>query len=517
MYRGGATCLPSILLFLAQVHCCSTICLIVIRVHKLIPTRQDVTSVIIAETTVDNHQFIGVKMAQPDNDREPIHINTNRQLFVDNFWIAEAKDVTRRLHEPVRREIVISAEHPWERGGVSYMVTFRDGDRFRAWYRCDQEMPSRGERLPLIAYAESTDGIHWKKPQLGLIEFQGSKDNNLVWMGPGNNMSPFFDGNPDASDEERYKAIVRTGDILPLVSPDGLRWRLMQDDPILTDRPFDSHNIAFWDTERGEYVTYTRGVAGKGNFKNGVRWIRRSTSKDFRHWTPLEPIDTGDTPFEHLYTNACVPYERAPGTYLMFPARFIPEREPIPEWEYGSGVNDIVFMSSRDGIHFDRSFMEAYVRPGLDEGNWHERGIYMERGILQTSPEELSLYSMANWRLPSVHIRRFSLRTDGFVSVRAGYTGSEFTTRPLIFEGDSLRLNFSTSAVGFVRVEIQDTEGHPQPGFTLTECPEIFGDEIDSTVKWAGGEDLRALAGKSVRLRFVLKDADLFAFRFEER
>ena len=329
-------------------------------------------------------------------------------------------------------------------------------------------------------------------------------------------MSPFLDLNPDAPDEERYKAIVRTSDILALVSPDGLRWRLMQDDPILTDRPFDSHNIAFWDAEREEYVAYTRGVAGKGNFKNGVRWIRRATSKDFRRWTPLEPIDAGDTPFEHLYTNACVPYERAPGTYLMFPTRFVPEREPIPDWEYGSGVNDIVFMSSRDGIHFDRSFMEAFVRPGLDEGNWHERGIYMERGILQTSPEELSLYSMANWRLPTVHIRRFSLRTDGFVSVRAGYAGGEFVTRPLIFAEDTLKLNFSTSAVGSLRVEIQDTEGYPQPGFTLDACPEIFGDEIDGTVEWEGGGDTRSLAGQPVRLRFVLKDADLFAFRFQE-
>ena len=159
--------------------------------------------------------------------------------------------------------------------------------------------------------------------------------------------------------------------------------------------------------------------------------------------------------------------------------------------------------------------MEAFVRPGLDAGNWHERGIYMERGILQTSPEELSLYSMANWRLPSVHIRRFSLRTDGFVSVHAGYIGGEFITRPLTFEGDNLELNFSTSAAGFVRVEIQNTEGQPQPGFTLDESPEIFGDTIDGTVQWHTEGQIRAFAGKPVRLRFVLKDADLFAFRFQ--
>ena len=448
------------------------------------------------------------------NNESLMDTGTNRQLFVDDFWIAEANGVQRRLHQPARREVAIAAEHPWERGGVSYMVAFQDGDRFRAWYRCDLEMPPRGQRQPLIAYAESDDGINWQKPQLGLIHFQGSKDNNLVWAGPGNNMAPFLDGNPNVPANERYKAIVRTNVIFALVSPDGLRWRLMQEEPILTDGPFDSHNIAFWDEWRCEYVVYARGIAGKGNFKGGVRWIRRATSEDLRNWTPLELIDAGDVPFEHLYTNACVPYARAPGTYLMFPSRFVVEREPIPDWEYGPGVSDIVFMSSRDGLHFDRSFMEAFIRPGLDKGNWHERALYMECGILQTSPTEISLFGMENWRLPTVHIRRFSLRTDGFVSVNASYSGGEFTTRLFTFTGSELELNYSTSAVGFVRVEIQDAGGHPQPGFCLNECAGIFGDEIDGVACWEGGADVSSLAGKPVRLRFTLKDADVFAFRF---
>ena len=74
------------------------------------------TAIIIAESRVENYQFMEGKMAQHDNDSTPIHISTDRQLFVDDFWIDEAQDVTRRLHEPVRRETVISAEHPWETG-----------------------------------------------------------------------------------------------------------------------------------------------------------------------------------------------------------------------------------------------------------------------------------------------------------------------------------------------------------------------------------------------------------------
>ena len=445
---------------------------------------------------------------------DAVSIGSDRQLFVDDFWIDRAEGVERRLHTPVRQEVAIAAEHPWERGGVSYMVTFRDGDGFRAWYRCDCEMPPKAERKPLIAYAESADGIHWEKPELGIVAFEGSKENNLVWDGPGNNMAPFRDDAPGVPEEERYKAIVRDGSVFALVSRDGLRWRKMQEEPILTQGPFDSHNIAFRDPWRDEYAIYARGVAGEGSFKGGVRWIRRATSRDFRTWTPLEPIDAGDVPFEHLYTNSCVPYERAPGTYLMFPSRFVPEREPIPGWEYGAGLSDIVFMSSRDGLHFDRSFMEALVRPGVDSGNWHERAIYMERGILQTAADELSLYGMENWRLPSVCIRRFTLRTDGFVSVSAGYAGGALVTRPVIFDGNELELNYSTSAVGFVRVEVQDVGGHRLPGLALDDCPEVFGDKIEGPVRWKAKGSLQAVAGKPVRLRFVLKDADLFAFRF---
>jgi hypothetical protein len=296
----------------------------------------------------------------------------------------------------------------------------------------------------------------------------------------------------------------------------------MQAEPILTVGPFDSHNIAFWDPWKKEYVTYTRGVRTDGplgeamvsRFKNGVRWVRRATSKDFRNWTQLEPIKTGDSPREHFYTNATVPYERAPGIYLMFPSRFADAREPQPEWKFGKGVSDIVFLSSRDGIHFRRTFMEAFVRPGLDQGNWHERGLYMERGILQTAPAELSMYAMENWRLDTVHIRRLTMRPDGFISVHAGYNGGEIVTRPIRFSGKTMRINFSTSAVGTTKVEMQRADGDAIPGFQLEQCDPIYGDELDRIVHWKSGADLGKLAGETVRVRITLKDADLYALRF---
>ena len=145
-------------------------------------------------------------------------------------------------------------------------------------------------------------------------------------------MCPFLDGNPDAPPEQRYKGIVRSRVIHAVASPDGIHWSLIREEPVMTDWPFDSPNVAFWDTNRGEYVAYTRGIAGKGSFKGGVRWIRRATSKDFLNWTPLELIDPGDTPYEHLYTNACTQYFRAPHIYLMFPKRFVPDRKVNEDW-----------------------------------------------------------------------------------------------------------------------------------------------------------------------------------------
>ena len=457
-------------------------------------------------------------------DGDAVRIGSNRQLFVDRHLIHEMSGTRQVLHQPTAREVAIMPEHPWEKFGVSYMVTFREGDRFRAWYRVDAAQFGTAARRAMTAYAESDDGIHWHKPQLGIVEFDGSTANNLVWDGAAANMAPFRDGNPACPPHEQYKALVRGGDVFALVSPDGLRWQLADQKPILTDRPFDSHNIAFWDDATQQYVAYTRGVRSDGpvgqgmkdRFKGGVRWVRRATSTDFRNWSDLLPIQTGTAPREEFYTNATIRYRRAPQLLLMFPSRFASAREPQPGWKFGAGVNDIVFLSSRDGLNFDRTFMEAFIRPGLDQGNWHERSLYMERGILQTSPNELSLYCMQNWRLPSVHIRRYTLRPDGFVSIQAGYESGEVTTRPLIFSGKSLKLNFSTSAVGWLRVEIQDKGGRPIDGFASADSVEMLGDKLDAEVRWQRGGDVSNLVGREIRLRIVMSDCDLYAFRFGE-
>jgi hypothetical protein len=125
----------------------------------------------------------------------------------------------------------------------------------------------------------------------------------------------------------------------------------------------------------------------------------------------------------------------------------------------------------------------------------------------------MSVYVNQNYGQPTSHLRRYSLRLDGFASVRADYDGGEMVTKPFQFAGKKLLLNFSTSAAGGIRVEMQDTDSKPISGFALDDCREVIGNEIERAVEWTGG-DVGKLSGTPVRLRFVLKDADLFAMRF---
>jgi hypothetical protein len=160
--------------------------------------------------------------------------------------------------------------------------------------------------------------------------------------------------------------------------------------------------------------------------------------------------------------------------------------------------------------------MEAFLPPGLDRQNWVARNNMAACGIVPTAPEEISIYYLQHNSQPTSHLRRHTLRTDGFVSVKAPYRGGELVTKPLIFKGKTLEINLATSVVGNIRVEIQDIGGQPIPGFKLGDANEIASDEIARDVSWKGahGSDVSQLAGQPIRLRFVMKDADLYAIRF---
>ena len=451
-----------------------------------------------------------------------LDIGSRLELFVDEELIGKKRKVALKMHEPVAQEIVLRFNKPWE-GATSYYVTvLQDGDLYRMYYRGSELRAENSWQHGCCA--ESTDGKKWDRPAVGLCEHNGSKDNNIIWTGfGGHNFAPFIDENPECKPSRRYKALAG-GPLIGLVSADGLAWKKLRKAPIITDGAFDSQNVALWDTIQKQYVAYFRVFAdvetgkmshelGKDKVFQGVRSIARATSDDFRNWSQTVEIDYGGTPREQLYTNSIVAYPRAPHIYLGFPKRFMTTRKAVPEHP-AVGVSDGVLMSSRDGLHWNREFMEAFLRPGRDAGNWGERSNHIARGILQTACDELSIYYVEHYRTKTCRLRRATLRIDGFVSVNAPYSGGEFTTVPLKFDGSRLVINYATSAAGSVRVELRDSKGKPIPGYTLRECPEIYGDEIEHTVTWDDGEDLSKLQKRGVQVRFVMEDADLYALRF---
>jgi hypothetical protein len=180
-------------------------------------------------------------------------------------------------------------------------------------------------------------------------------------------------------------------------------------------------------------------------------------------------------------------------------------------------------MTSRDGRTFHR-WDEAFLRPGPERrDNWLYGDGYQNLGLLETAagdptaPPELSIYVGENeWKGPA-RLRRYTLRIDGFVALHARRKPGELLTKPLVFRGRALSLNFATSAAGNLRVEIDNPAGRPVPGFALADSDEIFGDSLDRVVTWKGSSDLGRLSGKPVRLRVVMSDADLFSFQFMDR
>ncbi|MBI2191249.1 MAG: hypothetical protein HYU36_04625 [Planctomycetes bacterium] len=456
---------------------------------------------------------------------KPIPLGNRRELFVDGFLVAEMNQVRLDLKKPERREVVFTADAAWE-DAVSFPLSFfQDGPIVRFYYRAG--IPNlKDESVDAVALADSMDGgMTFTRPNLGLVDFRGCTANNLLRIGGPPNVPPaFLDSNPACRPGERYKGLSQKWmGLFAMASGDGLHWKSLLDGPVKMEGAFDTVNTAFWDSLAGCYRSYTRnwldpqaGYAPAPKVKAGfVRGIQSSTSKDFIHWTPPMPNQYADgEPATHLYTNATLPCPGAEHLYLSFPNRFIEHRKKRPEHPY-PGTNDALFMSSRDGVHWSR-FLEAWVRPGLDPGNWTERNNYPAWGLIETSPTEWSMYITERYRHPSLptRVRRLALRPHGFVSVHAGYAAGEFLTKPLTFTGRQLRLNYSTSAAGSIRCEIQDTEGRAFPGFTLEETDTLFGDEVDGPVTWKGSDDLSALVGKAVQLRFGIEDADLFALRF---
>ena len=485
-----------------------------------------------------------------------VDLGDDLELFVDYHLIDRMKGTRLKLHHPQPAEVVIKADRPWEGTfGFGQTVILHDG-KYLMYYQAENK----------LLYAESRDGVSWTKPNLGIIEVDGSRENNLVGTANGEYLHEhetepsarvYLDTRPGVPANERLLAITLNEgksanpseeelsrkftvndqglwqgsptDVIPWASEDGKSWRRLGDKPMFRNNLYgtlDGDFSLFWSEVEGQYVMYSR-YHTSPNRSVGRRSVARLTAPDLFHWSNFQPMTFGDggiIPENHLYQNLTLPYFRAPQIYLAFPPRLMEGRQALTERQAReAGIpegreidcSETVLMTTRGkGTRYDITFREGFIRPGPGARNWKTRTNYALRGVVPTDEAEISMYVTRESGTDSWHIRRYRLRVDGFASVNAPYDGGEMVTRLLTFSGRELRINYSTSAAGSVRVELQDPSGAAIPGYALEDSWVIAGDEIERLVAWKGGSDVSALAGQPLRLRFVMKDADLYSLRF---
>ena len=503
----------------------------------------------------------------------PLDVGSRLELAVDPRWIASLDGLRLVQHRPVPREIVLSSppdvvdpkRRSWE-SMFGYVSVLKDGDLYRMYYR-DARPSSDPDGHEFFCYAESRDAIHWTKPNLKLFAIPGSDDGNAITeenkAEPGDddpdhlpcishNMRPFIDLRPGVPESERYKALAggfnssrRPAGFWALASGDGIHWRKLRKEWVIdrSNWPHGSDSTpacTHWSETEAQYVAYIRIRVNPNRPTEGrvggLRWIGRVTSQDFVHWsqvTPMRPLVTELDPGKvsgrkvHFYTNETHPYFRNRQLLIASPVRFftgtvfsqgelarMPAEIQNHQREHSVGYSDAVLLTTRPGeLSYRQPFAEAYFRPGPNPLHWGNRSSYPYMRFVPTGDAEMSQFAR-HGRGSYSYVQRYSLRTDGFASVNAPLAGGELLTRLLKFTGNRLVINFSTSGAGSLRVELQDEEGNPLPGYTFDDAVRHVGDATSHTVRWKSGSDVGRFQGHMVRLRIIMHDADLYSFRF---
>lgn len=467
-----------------------------------------------------------------------INVASRLEPLWDNYLLdAQQTTAELKVFHPVKREKVLEFDQPWEGDGSDYFNLFYDDGLYRMYYLAwAMTQDGKTKASPIrVCYAESSDGIHWTKPNLGLREFEGSKENNIILSEVDQSFDNFFvfkDTNPNCLPEARYKAITGNHSpagvyLMAYYSSDGIHFTPQH--TMSNSDYYDTLNTAFYDSARRTYVAYVRGFHN-GKFEDGVRDIRRLTSPDFINWSESKQISFNDDLDVPLYTNVVSIYPRAPHIYTGFPTRYIERKEWTKNYDrlcglerrterfntsrrYGLTVTDCIFMASRDGEYWTR-YQDAILRPGPENGrNWVYGDCYPTYGMFETpsadrgADKELSmLVSENHWQGIAPEMYRYTIRLDGFAGLSANWQGKTAVTKELVFEGNTMLLNFATSARGSLYITITDEEGNK------LESGELFGDSTARVVDFDG--DLSVFSGKPVTIRFEMTECDLFSMQF---
>lgn len=501
-------------------------------------------------------------LSQAGFRHRPIEIDVGRQLFIDDYLIADT-NLVRRFHRPAisPNSPVISPETPLELNhGVMPATHFcSDGlwfdpeDRlYKMWYMAGYD--------DALAYATSTDGINWnRQPQ----HIDGT--NRVLEVIPGYRRSGgtvWLDHDAQSAGE-RYKLFMyyrRTdgnwprGNPVPMpsvaemavlyTSPDGRSWQRREE-----AGPCGDNSSIFYNPFRGEWVFSVRShSATRGRLRTFVTrehlvgqpaW----TADDLRPLAAADHLDRPDAVLNYrpeLYKMDCVAYESVMiGMFAMFygPPNEIAYREKIPK------TIDLQVGFSRDGLSWNRPNREAFIACSRAEGRWDRGYLHAAGGVCVVAEDELRFYySGFSGRSPAqgegpyagAHIGYATLRRDGFASmvgpgirmvpptehpVDRGMdsgNGGHLVTRELIFSGEYLFLNAAVSPGGRLRVGLLEFDGSPVAGFALSDCDAISGNSTRHAVTWRGGSSLKRFSGTSIRLIFQFDAGELFSFWVSE-
>ncbi len=492
---------------------------------------------------------------------KPFELKNSRELCWDMYIVDNAENVELTIHKPERRNFVLDgADVPWEEY-IGYPAIMKIGDTYRMYYQARASLspdlnPVNKKEMYCVAF--SKDGKTFTRPSLGKIEFQGSKDNNIMILEDRfiDNFTIHYDENPDCPADEKFKALslmfhnppIKREDgselyteLLYYKSADGINFEYER----VLDVPgvFDSYNIVFWDADSSEYKMYIRDFHNADGSRStyapvaamelAYRDVRITTSKDFVNWTAPELITFEDGNIHmQLYTGMIVQYKRGK-MFLGLPTRYNNRPDDkeslaaLPQWgglrkqwndeknRGGSVANDTGIMTSRDGRHFNR-WDGAYMTTGIERpDNWAYGNGYISIPPIETDSDfdgdvkELSIYNIQGHNVTTPRIMRYALRLDGFYSWHAGFSGGTVMTVPMTFEGKELEINFATSALGHIRIFVCDENGKEIEGY---DSKKHFGDSLGRVINFE--KPLSSLSGKPVRLKFEIKDADLYSFKF---
>jgi len=484
------------------------------------PVTTDKLKMEVTRTPTDHARVIeiAVHAANAAPEATPPLIDEEPCMFVDDDMIAKRTSVTRAVHACDKLpESVLVTEMPWEGDATDSRVYIygtvlldTDSGQFRMWY-------NRGNNL---LYATSFDGAHWDRPKLGLAEWKGRRDSNILPISI-HSPSIVLDGQA-VNDAERYKALgAGRGGYVAAHSPDELHWEMYPINPVL--KSSDTCTLA-QDPRTGECLAFhKRSHEHRGHVR---RLVYLATSKDMQTWSEArlamapDAIDDAQTIAEggqwsQFYNMSVFPYG---GQFLGLVTHFrFAKRltDTTPGQSPDDGPIDVQLVHSRDGRNWRRLENRLPVIPNGPHP-------YDAGCILGTANQpvivgdEMWIYYTAintthGGALPQkvITIARASWRRDGFVSLDAGDQAGVVETIAFQPSGDRLVVNADASR-GEARIEILDGTGEVIPGYGTEVCVPIRSDSVRHAVRWKNHD--RLPDGRPLALRFHLRDTSLYSY-----